>query len=46
MADGEKDANGNYTSLGEHGVARRLRADLKSAMTAISDKAGKTSSCQ
>lgn len=35
-------SDGDQTS--EQGVARRLRADLKSAMTDISDKAGKTSS--
>ncbi len=29
MADGQKDDNGKYTSLGEQGVARRLRADLE-----------------
>ena len=43
MADGQKDAKGNYISLGEQGVARRLRSDLKAAMTDITTKAGKAS---
>ncbi len=32
------------TDLEKSGIARRLRADLKTAMTDISTKAGKTSS--
>ncbi len=36
MADGEKDADGKYTQiLVNKGIARRLRADLRSAMTDI-----------
>ena len=45
MADGEKTVDGKTTtSFSENGIARRLRADLKTAMTDISTKAGKTSS--
>ncbi len=45
MADGEKTVDGKTTTVfDENGIARRLRADLKTAMTDISTKAGKTSS--
>ena len=47
MANGEKTAADGTTktvSFAENGVARRLRADLKTAMTNISEKAGSTSS--
>jgi flagellar hook-associated protein 2 len=47
MADGETtsaDGKTKTVSFEENGIARRLRADLKTAMTDISTKAGKTSS--
>ena len=45
VADGEKTVNGKTTtSFNGNGIANRLRADLKTAMTDISTKAGKTSS--
>ena len=45
MADGEKTVDGKTTTyFSENGIARRLRADLKTAMTDISTKAGKSSS--
>ena len=45
MADGETMVGGKTTTnFSENGIARRLRADLKTAMTDISTKAGKTSS--
>lgn len=45
MADGSKTVAGKTeTNFGENGIARRLRADLKSAMSDIGEKAGKASS--
>ena len=45
MADVKKTVDGEQvTDLEKSGIARRLRADLKTAMTDISTKAGKSSS--
>ena len=45
MVKVEKEQNGKQvTDLDKSGVVRRLREDLKAAMTNISEKAGKTSS--